>query len=80
MPSQFVKALPFSLVKLVFQVLGIPILEREVNVLQAVREVGQVVERSRPGTKSVDPLSTNQNPDKNPKSSQISSFLQLDLE
>ena len=49
MSSQLVEALAFPLMKLVFQVLGIPVLEREVNVLKTVRKVCQVVKRGRPG-------------------------------
>ena len=49
MPSQFVEALAFPLMKLVFQVLGVPVLEREVNVLKTVWKVCQVVKRGRPG-------------------------------
>ena len=48
MPSQLVEALTLSLMQLVLEIFGIPILQSEVDVLQTVRVVGQVIECGRP--------------------------------
>ena len=48
MPSQLVQALTHSLMQLVLEIFGIPILQSEVDVLQTVRVVGQVIECGRP--------------------------------